>query len=50
NSLTDSENESDLTDSEEDLYPLAKGQSFSDWNDVKNWLTNHGHERELPFR
>ncbi|CAG8846271.1 7687_t:CDS:2, partial [Gigaspora margarita] len=36
NSLTNSENESDLTDSEEGLYPLAKGQSFSDWNDVDN--------------
>ncbi|CAG8852097.1 38587_t:CDS:1, partial [Gigaspora margarita] len=34
NSLTDFENKSDLTDSKEGLYPLAKGQSFSDWNDV----------------
>ncbi|KAF0472751.1 WD40 repeat-like protein [Gigaspora margarita] len=38
NSLTNSENESDLTDSEEGLYPLAKGQSFSDWNDVEKYV------------
>ncbi|KAF0492464.1 WD40 repeat-like protein [Gigaspora margarita] len=41
NSLTNSENESDLTDSEEGLYPLAKGQSFSDWNDVENWKSDN---------
>ncbi|CAG8776034.1 39603_t:CDS:2 [Gigaspora margarita] len=43
NSLIDSENKSDLTDSEKGLYSLAKGQSFSDWNDVENC------EQELPF-
>ncbi|KAF0332906.1 hypothetical protein F8M41_020822 [Gigaspora margarita] len=36
NSLTDSEDEGDLTDSEESLYPLTKGQSFSDWKEVES--------------
>ncbi|RIB02196.1 hypothetical protein C2G38_2228476 [Gigaspora rosea] len=28
-----------LMNSEEGLYPLAKWQSFSDWNDVETFLT-----------
>ncbi|CAG8717166.1 15447_t:CDS:2, partial [Dentiscutata heterogama] len=38
NSLTESEAETDLTDSEEGLYLLNKGQSFGDWKEQKaNW-------------
>ncbi|CAG8713486.1 31971_t:CDS:2, partial [Racocetra persica] len=36
NSLVESEAETDLTDLEEGLYPLTKGQSFTDWKDVEN--------------
>ncbi|CAG8715553.1 27116_t:CDS:2, partial [Dentiscutata erythropus] len=35
NSLVESEAETDLTNSEEGLYPLTKGQSFTDWKDVE---------------
>ncbi|KAF0433191.1 hypothetical protein F8M41_005128 [Gigaspora margarita] len=33
--LPDSEAEADLTNSEEGLYPLTKGQSFADWKIVE---------------
>ncbi|KAF0463802.1 hypothetical protein F8M41_026568 [Gigaspora margarita] len=34
-SLIESEAKNDLTDSEEGLYLLTKGQSFADWKDVE---------------
>ncbi|CAG8597109.1 5644_t:CDS:2, partial [Dentiscutata erythropus] len=35
NSLVEAEAEADLTDSEEGLYPLSKGQSFTNWKDIE---------------
>ncbi|KAF0395037.1 hypothetical protein F8M41_010316 [Gigaspora margarita] len=38
NNLTAPETETDeFTDSEEELYPLTKGQSFIDWKDVERY-------------
>ncbi|RIB25160.1 hypothetical protein C2G38_2166612 [Gigaspora rosea] len=45
------ENETDedeFSDSEE-LYPLAKGQSFMDWKDVESYFAKHGCERGFAF-
>ncbi|CAG8760959.1 6449_t:CDS:2, partial [Gigaspora rosea] len=36
NSQLQPDENNNLTDSEEGLYPLAKGQSFSDWNDIES--------------
>ncbi|KAF0489658.1 WD40 repeat-like protein [Gigaspora margarita] len=49
NSLTNSENESDLTDSEEGLYPLAKRQSFSDWNDIEKHIRKAISQTSSPY-
>ncbi|CAG8844912.1 10208_t:CDS:1, partial [Gigaspora margarita] len=35
NSLIESEAKTDLTNSEEKLYLLTKGQSFANWKDAK---------------
>ncbi|KAF0536683.1 aldehyde dehydrogenase family 6 member b2 [Gigaspora margarita] len=41
----------DLTNENEGLYPLNKGQSFKDWNEVESisWLSKHGCKQGFAF-